>query len=141
MAVKPIELMADEPPVVPLLRVFGCLLGSVQHGLHDDAAERLAQYILSEVEKMHPSAVILDFSVIPLVDSFLGRIIFQIHAAMRLMGTQLILVNMPNAVIITMVELGVTTPQILAARDIDAALALVGARDHAWHQRDTHLSD
>lgn len=129
----------DEAPIVPLLRVFGCLLGSVQHGLHDVAAERMAQYILSEVEKMHPPAVILDLSVIPLVDSFLGRILFQIHAAMHMMGTQLILVNVPNSVIITMVELGVATHQIVAARDIDAALALVREKAHGYQWRDDYM--
>lgn len=115
----------DESPAVLLLRVGGCLLGSIQHGLHDVRAEQMGVYILQEAQNAHPHAVILDFSVIPLVDSFLSRVLIDVHQALRLMGTRLIMAGLPDPVIVSMVELGIASPDIITTRDIDAAFDLI----------------
>ena len=126
----------DESPAVPLLRVGGCLLGSIQHGLHDVRAEQMGTYILREVQSCRPRAVILDFSVIPLVDSFLSRVLIDVHRALRLMGTRLIMAGLPDPVILSMVELGVASPDIITTRDIDAAFELVSnAQGDDWSLR------
>jgi len=115
----------NESPAVPLLRVSGCLLGSIQHGLHDVRAEQMGAYILREAQNRRPRAVILDFSVIPLVDSFLSRVLIDVHRALLLMGTRLIMAGLPDPVILSMVELGVASPDIITTRDIDAAFDLI----------------
>ena len=115
-------------PIVPLLQVSGCLLGSVQSGLHDRRAGQLVRYLLSETERLRPHAVILDFSVIPLIDSFLARVLFDTAQACRLLGSYLIICGLPDAVIISMVELGIVVPFGTATRDVDTALEVVHER-------------
>lgn len=114
--------MPDKQPAVPLLYLRNCLLGFVHWVPYDSWAQRIIQDVLAAVVSRRPQAVILDFSMIPLVDSFLSRMVIELHWAVRLLGSQLIIAGLPNEVIMVMVELGVHTFSITTARDVDMAL-------------------
>lgn len=110
--------------LIPLLSVQGCLLASIQYGLHDRRAWQVGSYLLEQSQQKRPSAVILDFTAIPLIDSFLARVLLDVAKALRLVGSRLIICGLPDAVIISMVELGIVVPSGTAVRDIDTALRL-----------------
>ena len=113
--------------IIPLLRVQRCLLGSIQYGLHDHRAWEMGQHVLQEAKRLSPRAVILDFTAIPLIDSFLSRVLLDMAKALHLIGTRLLMCGLPDAVIISMVELGIVVPPGTAVRDVDAALDMVDA--------------
>jgi rsbT antagonist protein RsbS len=114
-----------ESALLPLLQVRKCLLGSIQHGLHDRRAWEMGQYLLTESQAVRPKAVILDFTAINVIDSFLSRILLDTANGLRLIGSRLLLCGLPDPVIVSMVELGIVVPAGTAVRDVDAALDAV----------------
>jgi thymidylate kinase len=66
----------------------------------------------------------LDFSQVDICDSFFGRFIQSIAHMAGLMGAQVIVSGLHDAVVETLVGLGMTLPDVQAVLDLDDALAL-----------------
>jgi rsbT antagonist protein RsbS len=66
----------------------------------------------------------LDFSAVDICDSFFGRFIQSTADMVGLMGADVIVSGLQDAVIETMVELGMILSDIHAVLDLDDALAL-----------------
>ena len=97
------------------------LLVSVPRDLMDEEVLRLRRQVSQEVRKYHSRWVLLDFSQVDICDSFFGRFI---QSMVGLMGADVIVSGLQDAVIETLVELGMTLPNIRAVLDLDEALAL-----------------
>jgi rsbT antagonist protein RsbS len=100
------------------------LLVSVPRDLTDDGIISLRRDILGAIRKHTPQIVLLDFSQVDICDSFFGRFIYSTSKMVELMGTEIIISGLQDAVIETMVELGMTLPEITAVIDLDEALRL-----------------
>jgi rsbT antagonist protein RsbS len=100
------------------------LLVSVPRDLTDDGIISLRRDILGAIRKHTPQIVVLDFSQVDICDSFFGRFIYSTSKMVELMGTEIIISGLQDAVIETMVELGMTLPEITAVIDLDEALRL-----------------
>ncbi|NUS08427.1 MAG: STAS domain-containing protein, partial [Nonomuraea sp.] len=101
------------------------LLVSLQGELHDGMAERLQQDIARRVAGSTATGVVIDVSGVEIVDSFLGRIIAEIAANARLLAARTVLCGMRPAVAITLVELGLTLPGLVATLDVERAFGLL----------------
>jgi rsbT antagonist protein RsbS len=100
------------------------LLVSVPRDLMDEEVLRLRRQVAQEVRKYHSRWVLLDFSQVDICDSFFGRFIQSMAEMTGLMGAGVIVSGLQDAVIETLVELGMTLPNIRAVLDLDDALAL-----------------
>jgi rsbT antagonist protein RsbS len=100
------------------------LLVSVPRDLMDEEVLRLRREVSQEVRRHHSRWVLLDFSQVDICDSFFGRFIQSIAEMVGLMGADVIVSGLQDAVIETLVELGMTLPNIQAVLDLDDALAL-----------------
>jgi len=98
------------------------LLVSVPRDLIDDEVIRLRRDILKAIRLYKTQIVLLDFSQVDISDSFFGRFIYSTSQMTKLMGAQIILSGLQDAVIETMVELGMTLPEVDAVLDLDDAL-------------------
>ena len=110
---------------VPVLALGDVLLVSLQGELHDGMAERLQQDIARRVAGSTATGVVIDVSGVEMVDSFLGRIIAEIAANARLLAARTVLCGMRPAVAITLVELGLTLPGLVATLDVERAFGLL----------------
>ncbi|MEY9214348.1 STAS domain-containing protein [Thermobifida halotolerans] len=110
-------------PVIPLGDV---LLVSIQGELHDAMALSLQNDVTMAIEQHGARGVIIDISAVDMVDSFLGRVLAEIAACSRLLGADTVVVGMRPAVAITLVELGLTLPELRTARTVADAAALLG---------------
>jgi rsbT antagonist protein RsbS len=99
------------------------LLVSVPRDLMDEEVLRLRREVAQEVRRHHSRWVLLDFSKVDICDSFFGRFIQSIADMTGLMGASVIVSGLQDAVIETLVELGMTLPHIQAVLDLDDALA------------------
>jgi rsbT antagonist protein RsbS len=100
------------------------LLVSVPRDLMDEEVMRLRRQVSQEVRQHHSRWVLLDFSQVDICDSFFGRFIQSMAEMAGLMGADVIVSGLQDAVIETLVELGMTLPNIQAVLDLDDALAL-----------------
>jgi rsbT antagonist protein RsbS len=101
---------------VPIVHIGNTLIATVHEELHDRDALDLQADLATMLERTGADAVVLDFSVVQTVDSFLGRLINDLAGIMRLLGAQTVVVGLQPAVAMTLVELG------LELRDVRTAL-------------------
>ncbi|MEU6526693.1 STAS domain-containing protein [Streptomyces sp. NPDC046924] len=110
---------------VPVLRLGGVLLVTLQGDLHDSTAQQLQQDLSETIVSSGVTGVVIDISGVEIVDSFLGRVLAEIAAQSSLLAARTVLVGMRPAVAITLVELGLTLPGLRTALDTEAAMALL----------------
>ena len=108
---------------VPLLELRGVVIVSLQTELHDRAAERLQRRILERIAERRPRGLLIDVTGLPLVDSFLGRVLRDTALMARMMGVPTVLVGLQPAVAITLTELGLDLPGIHTDLDLERGLA------------------
>lgn len=95
-ASTPIVPVVQGIHVVPLVGMFDAF-----------RAELLTEKLLHEVSRVHARAVILDISGVPVFDTQAAQLIIRLARAVRLLGTEVIVVGMSAANARTIVELGV----------------------------------
>ena len=110
---------------VPILKLEGYLLVSIQVDMHDQLALTLQDDLTQKIVATRARAVLIDISALEMVDSFMGRMLGNIAAMSRILDAQTVVVGMRPAVAITLVELGLSLPGIRTALNVDAGLALL----------------
>ncbi len=98
------------------------LLVSVPRDLMDEEVIRLRRKVAQEVRKNHSRWVLLDFTQVDICDSYFGRFIQSMAEMAGLMGADVIVAGLQDAVVETLVELGMTLSNIQAVLDLDDAL-------------------
>ena len=100
------------------------LLVSVPQDLVDEDVLWLRREVLKKTRQYHSHLVLLDFSQVEICDSFFGRFIQSMAEMTGLMGAEVIISGLQDEVVETLVELGLTLPNIRAVLDLDDALVL-----------------
>ena len=110
---------------IPILKVEGCLLVSIQVDMHDQLAMALQNDLTQKVVEHKARGVMIDISALEIVDSFIGRMLNNIAAMARVLDAVTVVVGMRPAVAITLVELGLTMPGVHTALNVDRGLRLI----------------
>lgn len=100
------------------------LLVAVPRDLTDSDVLRLRREVLRAIRQHRSRWVLLDFARVDICDSFFGRFIQSTAKMAALMGAEVVVSGLQDAVVETMVELGMTLPSVHAVLDLDDALAL-----------------
>jgi rsbT antagonist protein RsbS len=100
------------------------LLVSVPRDLIDDEVIRMRRHILEAIRENGSEIVVLDFHLVDICDSFFGRFIYSTSKTVELMGARVVIAGLRDAVIETMVDLGMTLPEVQAVFDLDEAIRL-----------------
>lgn len=112
---------------VPIIQVGDLLLATIQEDLHDQDAIALQESLTAALERTGARGVLLDFSLVETVDSFLGRTLNDVVAAIRLLGATTVVVGIQPAVAVTLVELGLELKGVRTALDAERGMRLLGA--------------
>ena len=107
---------------LPIIRIRGCLLVSIQIELHDRLALDLQESLMERVRLTDAKGVILDVSAVEVIDSYITRILNDIGKSVRFMGADCYMVGIRPAVAMTLVEMGVQLDAVSTALNLDAAL-------------------
>ena len=105
-------------------KLASLLLVSVPRDLMDEEVLQLRRQVLRRIRQHHSRWVLLDFSLVDICDSFFGRFIQGMAETAGLMGAEVIVSGLQDAVVETLVDLGMTLPNIHAVLDLDDALEL-----------------
>ncbi len=116
---------------IPIIKMGDFLLVSIQVDMHDRLAMALQDDLTIRVAKERSKGVLIDISSLDVVDSFIGRMLDNIAAMTRALGTETMVVGMQPAVAITIVELGLSLENIYTALNVDKGMALLEARMQA----------
>lgn len=110
---------------IPILRLKDFLLVTIQVDMHDRLALRLQDDLTQRIADTNARGVLIDISTLEIVDSFIGRILANIASMSAILGARSVVVGMQPAVAITLVELGLTLPDVRTALDVDRGITLL----------------
>jgi rsbT antagonist protein RsbS len=108
----------------PIQKLESLLLVAVPRDMTDNVVLRLRREVLRAIRQYRSRWVLLDFSRVDICDSFFGRFIQSTAKMARLMGAEVVVSGLQDAVVETMVDLGMVLADIPAVLDLDDALAL-----------------
>ena len=113
---------------VPILKVGDVLLVSIQSDIDDRTVVELQQRVLEQIERTSARAVLIDISLLEMVDSFTGRMLSDIASMASIMDAETVVVGIQPAVAITLVELGLELKGVSTALDVDDGLRILKER-------------
>jgi rsbT antagonist protein RsbS len=101
------------------------LLVTIQVDMHDQLALKLQDDLSNMIQKCASKGVLIDISSLEMVDSFIGRMVADISGIGKLLGAETIIVGMQPAVAITLVELGLSLPDVATALNVERGMAIL----------------
>lgn len=113
---------------IPIIKIGNYLIVSIQVDMHDKLAIQLQSQILDEIEKTGAKGVLIDISVLEMVDSFIGRMLSGMASMASIMDTAVVIVGMQPAVAITLVELGLEMPGVDTALNMENGMEMLEKR-------------
>jgi rsbT antagonist protein RsbS len=119
---------------IPILKMGDLLLVTIQVDMHDRIAMRLQDDLTQRIVSDHARGVLIDISSLEIVDSFIGRMLANIAAMSKVLDADTVVVGMRPAVAITLVELGLSLPDVRTALNVEQGMQLLaqGAKVNGW---------
>ena len=110
---------------IPIIKIGDYLIVSIQVDMHDRMAIELQAHILEELSKTGAKGVLIDISVLEMVDSFIGRMLSGMASMAAIMDASVVIVGMQPAVAITLVELGLEMPKVETALNMEKGIEML----------------
>jgi rsbT antagonist protein RsbS len=123
---------------VPLLKQRDYLIASIQAALTDRDLQDLQSDLVEQVGRFRSRGVIVDVTVLDVIDSFASRTLRSIAEMNRLRGAETVIVGIQPEVAISMVQLGITMDKIATALDLEEGLNLLDQRLRNTLNREDH---
>ena len=108
---------------VPILKQGDYLIASIQSILSDKDLMKLRDDLAERVGQYRSRGVIIDVTVLDLIDSFATRTLRGIAHMLKLRGAHTVIVGIQPEVAFAMVQLGLRLEGIGAALDLEEGLA------------------
>jgi len=109
----------------PILKQGKILIATVQGSLTDADLVQLREELANDVRRYRSSGVIIDVTLLDVMDSFAARTLRGINAMVRLLGATSIIVGIQPDVAFAMVQLGLTLEGSPTALDLQDGLLLL----------------
>ena len=110
---------------IPILKLGEFRLITIQVDMHDRLAMTLQNDVTDMIVKTHARGVMIDISMLDVVDSFIGRMLGSIASMSRILDAETVVVGMQPAVAITLVELGLSLTGVRTALNVDKGMELL----------------
>jgi rsbT antagonist protein RsbS len=108
---------------VPVLKQGDYLIASVQSVLSDADLVQLRDDLAERVGQFRSRGVIIDVTVLDVIDSFATRTLRAIAHMLKLRGAETVIVGIQPDVAFAMVQLGLTLEGVGTALDLEEGLA------------------
>jgi rsbT antagonist protein RsbS len=108
---------------VPILKQGGYLIASIQSVLSDSDLVQLRDNLGERVGTYRSRGVIIDVTVLDVIDSFATRTLRTIAHMLKLRGAETVIVGIQPDVAFAMVQLGLTLEGVGTALDLEEGLA------------------
>lgn len=111
---------------VPVLKQGDYLIASVQSVLSDADLLQLRDDLADRVGQFRSRGVIIDVTVLDVIDSFATRTLRAVAHMLKLRGAETVIVGIQPDVAFAMVQLGLTLEGVGTALDLEEGLAYLG---------------
>ena len=108
---------------VPILKQSQYVIASIQSALSDEDLLQLRDDLVQHVGRFRSRGVIVDVTVLDVMDSFAVRTLRAIAHMIRLRGAETVIVGIQPEVAFAMVQLGLTLEDVTTALDLEEGLA------------------
>lgn len=108
---------------VPVLKQRDYLIASVQSVLSDLDLLELRDNLSNQVGRFRSRGVIIDVTVLDVIDSFATRTLSAVAHMLKLRGAETVIVGIQPDVAFAMVQLGLTLEGVGTALDLEEGLA------------------
>jgi rsbT antagonist protein RsbS len=112
---------------VPVLKQGGVLIASIQAAVTDQDLVDLQADLAEKVGRYRSRGVVIDVSVLDVMDSFATRTLRNLAESLKLRGAITVIAGIQPEVAFAMVELGLALDGILTALDLEEGLDLLAA--------------
>jgi rsbT antagonist protein RsbS len=113
---------------VPILKQGGYLIASIQSALSDQDLLQLRDDLAERAGRFRSRGIIIDVTVLDIMDSFACRTLRSIAHILRLRGAETAIVGIQPEVAFAMVQLGLALGEVQTALDLEEGLALLNQR-------------
>ena len=113
---------------VPILKQGGYLIASIQSVLSDSDLVQLRDNLGERVGTYRSRGVIIDVTVLDVIDSFATRTLRAIAHMLKLRGAETVIVGIQPDVAFAMVQLGLTLEGVGTALDLEEGLAYLDGK-------------
>lgn len=113
---------------VPILKQGDYLIASIQSALSDHELMQLRDDLAEQTGKFRSRGIIVDVTVLDVMDSFACRTLRSIAHILRLRGAQTAIVGIQPEVAFAMVQLGLALGEVETALDLEEGLVLLSKR-------------
>jgi len=110
---------------VPILKQGPYLIASIQSAVADKDLVQLRDALVEKVGKFRARGVIVDVTVLDVMDSFATRILRDLAHMIRLRGAETVIVGIQPEVAFSMVQLGLSLEGVGTALDLEEGLAFL----------------
>jgi len=107
---------------VPILKQGPYLIASIQSALSDEDLVQLRDALVTQVGKLRSRGVILDVTVLDVMDSFATRTLRDIAFMIRLRGAEMVIVGIQPEVAFALVRLGLKLEGVATALDLEEGI-------------------
>jgi rsbT antagonist protein RsbS len=120
---------------VPILKHGDYLIASIQSALTDTDLRQLQDELAAQVGRARARGLIVDVTVLTVMDSYATRVLRGIAHMTKLRGAQTVIVGIQPEVAFAMVRLGLLLKGVATALDLEEGLAFLdrrtkGTRNH-----------
>ena len=113
---------------VPILKQGSFLIASIQSVLSDADLVQLRDDLADRVGKSRSRGVIIDVTVLDVIDSFATRTLRGIAHMLKLRGAETVIVGIQPEVAFAMVQLGLTLEGVGTSLDLEEGLTFLDQR-------------
>jgi rsbT antagonist protein RsbS len=110
---------------IPILKQGPFLIASVQAAAADDDLLALRDELLKQAVRARSFGVVVDLTVLDVMDSFATRTLQSTAEMLRLRGVRSVVVGIQPSVALAMVQLGLTLRDVPTALDLEEGIELL----------------
>src|SRR5437016_1566682 len=114
--------------LVPILKQKDYLIASIQSALTDADLLKLRDDLVEMVGRLRTKGVIIDVTVMDVMDSFASRTLGMLAHMIRLRGAETVIVGIQPEVAFSMVQLGLRLEDVATALDLEEGLAYLNQK-------------
>ncbi|MDN5331184.1 MAG: rsbT antagonist protein RsbS [Tepidanaerobacteraceae bacterium] len=115
--------------VVPTIKLYDYLIVPIQIELDDATVERLQMQLLNEISEKKIRGIIIDVSMVDIIDSYISFVLSETAAMAKAMGCYTVICKIQPQVALTLAQMGIKLKDAFTANSLERAIEILNQLD------------